>query len=176
MNRKDLRRGSARNGGGLKRPSNGPPEGELWRWQSLEMLESVAYRSLNLAARNVLVRINVEHLAHGGFENGNLIVPYADFIAYGIRGPSIAPAIRQLEAFGLIRVNRGRVFKGEHEPNIYTLTHLPTKDGALATNRWKAVTQKDIAAWKSRIKLENARKRDVKNTKRVAAVHSIKVA
>ena len=63
------------------------------------MLESEAWRALSLNAHKVIDRVKIEHMHHGGTENGNLIVTHADFQAYGVRRQSIAAAIREAECF-----------------------------------------------------------------------------
>src|SRR5580692_2519204 len=70
------------------------------------MLESAARRALSLAARRVLERIEVEHLAHGGCENGKLPVTFKNFEDWGIRPDSIASAIREVVALGFVEVTR----------------------------------------------------------------------
>src|SRR5436853_407723 len=57
-----------------------------------------------LAARRVVERIILEHMAHAGTENGNLIVTYADFSGYGIRDKTITTAIAVAEALGWIEI------------------------------------------------------------------------
>jgi len=58
---------------------NRPPKDMPWIWLTREMLESPAWRAMDmLAARRVVERIILEHMAHAGTENGNLIVTYAD--------------------------------------------------------------------------------------------------
>jgi hypothetical protein len=37
-----------------------------------EMIESPAYRALSLQGRKILRRLEIEHMAHGGAENGRL--------------------------------------------------------------------------------------------------------
>jgi hypothetical protein len=44
-----------------------------------QMIESPAWRALSLAARKALDRIEIEHLDHGGAENGKLPVTYRNF-------------------------------------------------------------------------------------------------
>jgi hypothetical protein len=68
------------------------------------MLESPAYRVLSRAARMVLDRIEIEHMHHGGRENGNLPVTYNDFVVYGIHRHGISPAIRESQALGFIEI------------------------------------------------------------------------
>jgi hypothetical protein len=77
-----------------------------------------------------------EQLRHGGKENSRH-VPYADFLDYGIaRRNSIARAIREAEALGLLEVVRGGVGnRGRGMPNKYRLTYLPLD----ATDEWRKV-------------------------------------
>ena len=49
---------------------------------------------LSKSGRRVLDRLEIEMADDGGADNGNLIVTYEDFSAFGIDGHSIAPAIR----------------------------------------------------------------------------------
>jgi hypothetical protein len=48
----------------------------------IEMLESPAYRVLNLTEHKILARIEIELASHGGLENGDLPVTYDQFVAY----------------------------------------------------------------------------------------------
>ena len=59
-------------------------------------------RVLTLSERRALDRLELEHMDHGGAENGKLPVTYADLEKWGVRPDSIAGAIRALEALGLI--------------------------------------------------------------------------
>jgi hypothetical protein len=54
------------------RSLNAPPKTQPWAWLILEMMESGAMRSLSINALRVLHRIQIEHMAHGGLENGCL--------------------------------------------------------------------------------------------------------
>jgi hypothetical protein len=65
----------------------------------LAMIESPAYRVLSFHARRCLDRIEIEHLRHGGKENGRLPVTYDQFIEYGVMSRRfIGPALRELVA------------------------------------------------------------------------------
>jgi hypothetical protein len=91
-----------------------------------QLLESPSRRVLSLAERRVLDRIELEHIAHGGAENGKLPVTYADFERWGVRPDSIAGAVRALEALGLIEITR-HGYAGAAEkraPSLYRLTYL----------------------------------------------------
>jgi hypothetical protein len=107
----------------------------------VEMLESPAYRILSLSARRVLDRIEIEFAHHGGTNNGRLKITYDDFEDYGIHRHAIAPAIRELEALGFIRITQiGRAGNGEFRiPNKFALTHLPTDDNPSSTNDWRRI-------------------------------------
>jgi hypothetical protein len=92
-----------------------------------QMLESPAMRVLSLAARRTLDRIELEHLEHGGAENGKLPVTYRQLEEWGVRRHTVASAIRELEALGLIRITR-RGYSGAAElrsPTLYELTFRP---------------------------------------------------
>ena len=71
------------------------------------MIDSPAFRNLSLRARRVLDGIVSEWCAHNGHRNGDLIVPYDDLQGRGIRRDAILPAILELQALGLIAVQRG---------------------------------------------------------------------
>jgi hypothetical protein len=83
-------------------------------------------RVLSLVERRALDRIELEHMAHGGAENGKLPVTYVDFEKWGVRPDSIAGAIRALAALGIIEITRhgygGAAEK--REPNLYRLTYV----------------------------------------------------
>jgi hypothetical protein len=83
----------------------------------IEMLESPAYRVLSRSAHMVIARLEIELAHHGGNDNGKLPVTTDDFIEYGMHRGSVAPAIREAEALGFIRVTeRGRGGNAEHGP------------------------------------------------------------
>jgi hypothetical protein len=124
----------------LREKRNRPPDGEPWVWLTRELLESDAWRSMSRAARLVVDRVMVEHMAHAGTENGNLVVTYADFVKFGVRRESLPGAIADAAARGLITVTeKGRASTGpDRWPSRYALGWLPLFDGAPALNRWKA--------------------------------------
>ena len=74
----------------------------------IEMLEAPAYRVLSRSGHLVIARIEVELGHHGGNDNGRLPVTTDDFVAYGMHRGSVAPAIREAEALGFIRVTATR--------------------------------------------------------------------
>jgi hypothetical protein len=122
------------------RKLNAPPRAEAWIWFTKQMLESPALRALSAPARKVIDRITLEHIYHGGGQNGLLAVTYNDFRLYGVRGSSILPAIEEAIALGFIeRTDPGRNAWGEFKgsPALYRIAWLPNRDGAPAPNLWK---------------------------------------
>ena len=53
-------------------------------------------RVLSLIEHRVLARIELEHMDHGGCENGKLPVTYTDFEKWGVRADSIAAPSERL--------------------------------------------------------------------------------
>jgi hypothetical protein len=103
-----------------------------------EMLKSPTFRSLSLTALRILARIEIEHMDHGGGDNGKLPVTYRDFVEHGVTRGRIGGAIRELVATGFIEVTRkGRAGNdGFRDPSLYGLTYVRTKTSP-PTNEWK---------------------------------------
>jgi len=103
--------------------------GEQFAVRTIRMLESPAWRVLSLSARRVIERIEIELGHHGGNDNGNLPVTYADFEEYGIERAAIGMAIREAVALGFVEITSpGVPGSREHRaPNKFRLTYLPAK-------------------------------------------------
>jgi hypothetical protein len=122
-------------------------KGKQWFPCRREVLESPAFRYLSPLAKQVLHAIELEHLRHGGKENGNLIVPYNTIRTY-CRGASkrkIAQALRELEALGFVVVHRGQVNGSKRAPSRYLLTHLPGHNGGPPRDDWSEIKTDDQA-------------------------------
>jgi hypothetical protein len=133
----------------LNRPPNSDTDDKNgWAWITREMLESDAFWALTPNAMRVVMRVVLEHIAHGGQENGRLPCTYDNFEAYGIRRMSIHPAVAVAVALGFLDVTeKGRGGKGiGRAPAKFRLTWLPTRDGSTPTNRWKAIKSREQAA------------------------------
>jgi hypothetical protein len=104
------------------------------------MLESPAFRVLSQSGHRVLARIEIELAHHGGNDNGQLPVTFQNFEEYGIDRHSIAPAIRECEALGFIRIPvRGRAGNGEFRtPHKFRLTYLHAL-GENPTHEWARI-------------------------------------
>ena len=120
------------------------------------MMESPAYRVMSLSAHRIVARIRIELAHHGGKDNGKLPVTFRDFNEYGVHWNAIAPAIREAEALGFIRVTQyGRAGNGEFRiPNTFALTHMPV-DEQRPTNDWakiETIEEAEIVAGAARNK------------------------
>jgi hypothetical protein len=116
------------------------PKGSQWTWWTIEMIESPAFRALSLSAHRVIARIRIEFANHAGKDKGKLPVTFQDFEDYGIHRHAIAPAIREAEALGWIRVTEyGRAGTGDYRaPNKFALTHMPVNE-MKPTNNWDKI-------------------------------------
>jgi hypothetical protein len=114
---------------------------EQFTWRKLRMLESPAFRVLNLTEHRVLARIEIELRHHGGFDNGKLPVTFADFEAYGVGNRRCtASGIRVVCALGFVeRTAAGRAGNREFRtPNKFRLTYQPV-DRAKETDEWARI-------------------------------------
>ena len=118
-----------------------------------DMLESAPWRVLSHSALRLLNRIEIEHLKHGGVENGRLPVTFDDFEEYGIHRHSIAPAIRECEALGFIEITqRGIAGNAEfRSPHHYRLTFLNALAREPATHEWRKIETKEEAEIRARV-------------------------
>jgi hypothetical protein len=93
---------------------------------ALEMRRSPAWLHLSDTARRVLDRLEVEHMEHGGAENGSLICTYKDFAKVGIRRASISRALRECVFLGFLEVTQkgGRAISDNRWPSLYRLTYV----------------------------------------------------
>jgi hypothetical protein len=132
----------------------------------IEMLESPAWRALSLSGRRVVDRIEIELAHHGGNDNGRLPVTKLDFMEYGISARLVAPAIREAEALGFIRVTeRGRGGNAEyHQPNRFflTFTHCRTSRSEPPTHDWRKIKTLEEAMEIAKIARENKDSRAVR--------------
>jgi hypothetical protein len=106
----------------------------------IEMLESPAYRVLSRSAHMVIARIEIELAHHAGNDNGRLPVTTDQFVEYGMDRGAVAPAIREAEALGFIRVTeRGRGGNAEQRrPNLFYLTFSNWR-GEPPPNDWRKI-------------------------------------
>lgn len=125
-----------------------PPPDQPWVWLSRDLMESYAWRALTANGRRLIDRVMLEHMGHGGAENGALTVTYADLAAWGIRLNSVAPTIAEVVALGLIEHRPGRAshIAGKGHSQVFKLAWLPDCDGGSATEGWRRFESMEAAA------------------------------
>jgi hypothetical protein len=90
----------------------------------------------------MIERLEVEHMRHGGKENGNLVVSYDQFEAYGVSRRAICQMIEVGQALGIIEVIKPENWYGDvRPPNIYRLTYIPAKGKRAPTDEWNTISQ-----------------------------------
>lgn len=130
--------------GGRKGKMQKPPQGEPWVWLTAEMLASDAWRSLSINARRFIDALQLDHMAHAGTENGNLMATRSQLEAFGLSVNHITSAIRECEEKGLVKARRA----GMRIATKYRLTWLADRDFNPATNEWKAYRNSGICPLK----------------------------
>jgi|SRR5205085_12075648 len=132
------------------------------------VLLSAAWMGLPLSARRVLDAIMSDHAQHGGQMNGELLAPYTQLQARGVRRSSIKEALVILEAVGLIKADRDTRSGAVKRATMYRLTWLGTPDGLTATNDWKAIKTEEEADARINNALDELNKNRVAQRKRRA--------
>lgn len=141
----------------LGRRTNHPPEGETWVWHTMGLLASPAWRGQSINCRRLIDFLELEHLSHGGNENGSLVAPYSQLVQAGISRRLIKGVIAEAEARGLISCEKGaRRGLAMSDLSRYRLTYFWTKqrvnglwDWLLPTDNWK-IWEDDSAINKQR--------------------------
>jgi hypothetical protein len=115
------------------------------------MMQSDAWRDISINDRRMLDRLESENMSHGGYENGNLVVTYDQFVAAGIRRESIHKTIAHLECLGWIEVMRGG-YRGfaRSWPHRFRLTHRPTRSIATVGNPYFVEATHDWRRYRSK--------------------------
>jgi hypothetical protein len=109
----------------------------------LVMVDSVAYWALKPIEARILAVIEIEHMRHGGVENGRLIVTRRQFEKRGIHKDAIAPGLRALEALGFIEImERGVAGVGDHvQAHRFRLTYVQPNP----TDEWRKFYDANMA-------------------------------
>lgn len=143
---------------------------EQFAARTIPMLESPAYRVLSLSAHKVISRLEIELAHHGGNDNGKLPVTTDQFVEYGMHRTSVAPAIREAEALGFIRItDRGRGGNAEYRtPNKFFLTfaHCRNSRKMPPTHDWHRIETVEEAERIARAARANKDERAVEHGRR----------
>lgn len=111
-----------------------------WIAHRLVLLVSPAWHGRPAPLRTVLERLEIEHLRHGGRENGHLFVSYDQFVKHGVSRKAVRPAIRLGERLGLLAIVQGEEPIGNiRAPNRYRLTYVPEKRRRAPTDEWSVI-------------------------------------
>jgi hypothetical protein len=119
---------------------NKPPPDEPFIWLTRELLSSDAWRSQNIHTRRFIDFLLLEHMRHGGQNNGQLKAPQRQLYAFRIWERDAVPAIVLAEELGLVACIRGVM----RAATTYRLTWLESHDGRPATNEWRAYRNPDL--------------------------------
>jgi hypothetical protein len=99
---------------------------------SRALLTSDAWRALGINARRLIDFLLIEHMRHGGKENGRLLAPRRQLEAFGIGEHFVSRAIEEAERLGLVDCYRGV----GRRASVYSLTWLKQWDGTSPSNRF----------------------------------------
>ncbi|ESZ11469.1 hypothetical protein X735_25800 [Mesorhizobium sp. L2C085B000] len=90
----------------------------------------------------MLERLEIEHLRHGGLNNGELFVSFGQFEKHNISRRKIASTQALGAALGLMETIRSTEPAGDlRAPNAYRLTYVPAKGTSAPSDEWKRVTE-----------------------------------
>jgi len=113
----------------------------------LRLIMSPAWQHRPRPLCRVLERLEIEHMRHGGQENGRLCVSYGQFVQYGVSRRSVGPALAAGVALGLIEIRQLEELQANlRAPNEYRLTYVPEKDRRAPTDEWATVTEEEAIA------------------------------
>ncbi|MCQ8186007.1 hypothetical protein NOG11_11470 [Parvularcula sp. BGMRC 0090] len=120
-------------------------------WLPLEVIQSAAFAHLGKEATRFFLFLLMDHAQNGGVENGRLTATHAQLVAFGIGKNSVAKAIEEACALGLVaKTQQGGRYGLTNRPNQYRLTFMGWRDqnGQLRnpTNEWKAITDNSAEA------------------------------
>jgi hypothetical protein len=133
-----------------------------------KLIDFLVERQLSGNALQALLRLMQEHCLHAGKENGWLIVTHKQLRNCGIRNSAIKPALDELVAAGLLRIERqGHARRGDGMPSLYRLTFLKSKFVPIAGSPYYIEPSSDwqrVPKPSPQPKVTGSRKRDPEKT------------
>lgn len=116
-----------------------------WVAHRLQLVTSPAWRLAPIPLRRVLERLEIEHMRHGGKENGHLVVSYGQFEKFSVSRKSIRGALELGEKLGLLEIRQESNWVGDiRPPNQYRLTYVPENDRRAPTDEWAGLTEEKV--------------------------------
>jgi len=121
---------------------------------TIDLATSAAWRCRPINVVRLIEYLMIEHMRHGGHENGNLIATYNQLVAFGMSRGLISKSLSVAERLRLVEVFRfGRKSFTDSYPLRFRLTFLPFSKTnergqeyhCTPTNEWKRITD-DAAA------------------------------
>jgi hypothetical protein len=108
------------------------PKGKIFIKLPLELLTSRAWQALGINARRFIDFLMIEHMRHGGRENGLLLAPRRQLEEFGIGQHFVSGAIEEAESLGFVDCKRGV----GRRPSSYALSWLSLADDTPPSNRF----------------------------------------
>jgi hypothetical protein len=106
----------------MAKKSNRTLPGEQFVKLLRPLLESDSWRSMGIKERRVIDFLMLEHLRHGGKDNGQLKATHRQLLDLGFNRKSVGTVLANLEERGLIGCIKG----GMRVATLFRLTWLPT--------------------------------------------------
>src|SRR5262249_33091400 len=104
------------------------PSGEPFVMHSRELIASEAWRTRPIHVVRLMDRLEIEHLAHGGTENGNLLLTYDQMVEAGIGRQYCNDAIKEAERRGLVEAKRASYCGAARTaPTRFGITYLKAR-------------------------------------------------
>ncbi|MGY2995855.1 hypothetical protein [Mesorhizobium sp. URHB0026] len=113
-----------------------------WVPHRLELLISPSWHLAPVPLRRMLERLEIEHMRHGGMNNGELFVSFGQFEAANISRRKITATQALGAVLGLMETIRPQEPSGDlRGPNAYRLTYVPAKGASVPTDEWKKIDE-----------------------------------
>jgi len=126
-----------------------PPKNEPWVWLTRDLIESPSWCLRSINTVRFIDFLLVDHMNHGGNENGALMATYDQLVIWGLTRSEIRYAIDEAEFLGLLQCGRGGRWAGTNQPSIFRLTFLHDRENYPPTNEWKHKSEEAIREWKN---------------------------
>lgn len=117
-----------------------------WIPVRLSLMLSPAWQHRPKPVARLLERIQIEHLRHGGKENGRLCVSFDQLVDYGLSRRVVHEAIKAACDLGLLGlVQHDQIVGNIRPPNEYRLTYVPAREKRAPTDEWRYVSETQAA-------------------------------